>query len=233
MWKYNWQLLCWAFSGAWAIAGGVATVCSIIGGIIAWRSPRLETPMKNLFWLIPLSILLVFFIFRMFQAPYHFYSKQQKEVDSLKREINQKGFDLKIGGMVIMGVSGDSTRIQLTVTVVNHGFPATAHAWNLVVSTSARELNTIYMPGELPAKDSLLVPPLDERLHSILGTNDEITGMLNFILPKISQSDIERLKDDPQAKLVLSVLDNANRKWSGERNIMEMASEKYEHRPSK
>jgi len=189
--------------------------------------------MKNLLWLIPSFTLLVFFIIRIFRAPYHFYSKLQEEVNSLKREISQKGFDLKIGGMVIMGVSGDSTRIQLTVTVVNYGFPATAHAWNLVVSTSARELNTIYMPGELPAKDSLLVPPLDERLHSILGTNDEITGMLNFRLPKISQSDIERLKDDPQAKLVLSVLDNDNRKWSGERNIMEMASERYEHRPSK
>ena len=189
--------------------------------------------MRNLLWLIPAVFLLVFFVVRMFQAPYHFYSEQQKELETLKGKLNQQGFELKIGGMVIMGVNGNSTRLQLTVTVINHGNPSTAHDWGLSIITPTREYDARYMPGEEPAKGSLNVPSLDEGLHHSLGTNDEIVGMLNFLIPKIPQIMVEKLTQDPQAKLVLSVLDNRNRKWSVERSIMEMAKERFEKRPSK
>lgn len=189
--------------------------------------------MKNLLWLIPAVVLLLFFIFRMFRAPYHFYSKQQEELKVLKGQLSQLGFEIQIGGMIIIGVDGDSTRLQLTTTVINRGNPATAHEWKLSIITPTRELDALYMPGARPVEGSPDVPPLDDSLRGPLGTNNEIPGLLNFLLPKIPQAIVEQLIHDPQAKLVLSVLDNTNRKWTGERNIAEMAAEKFVRYPSK
>lgn len=136
------------------------------------------------------------------------------------------GLELKIGGVLFMGVFDDSTRLQLTVNVINHGQATTAHRWKLIVKTSTGEWETRYMPGEKPAKDSLSVPPLDEVLRKSLGTNSEVVGLLNFLLPKISQSAVKGLINDSTATLVLSVLDNANNEWVTERSISEMAKER-------
>jgi hypothetical protein len=144
-----------------------------------------------------------------------------------------RGLELKIDGMVIMGVNIHSTELQITVGVVNHGQATTAHRWKLVVKTSNGDWETKYMPGEKPAKDSLNVPPLDEVLRHPLGTNDETFGLLHFLLPQISQFTVEGLKDDPKATLSLSVLDSTNHERITERSISEMSKERFEHHPSK
>jgi hypothetical protein len=145
----------------------------------------------------------------------------------------QKGLHLRIGGMVIMGINGGSSRLQLTVEAVNYGSPTTAHGWNLTVKTAKRELRGHYMVGEQPAKNSLNLVQLDERLRSVLGTNDEVAGMLNFLFPAVQQSQLEELRSDATAKLILVVFDSANHQWSAERSISEIASERFEHVPSK
>lgn len=147
---------------------------------------------------------------------------------------NTPKLELKIIAMAVTSIYIHSTRLQLTVQVVNHGQLTTAHRWQLLVKTSTGDWKAKYMPGQQPIKGSINVPPLDEVFRNPLGTNTEVVGFLYFLLPQISHSTaVERLKDDLTATLSLAVLDSINHEWIAERNTSEMSKERLEHRPDK
>jgi hypothetical protein len=87
MWHFYWAWFTLAFKGAWAIASSIAGGAAIIMGIIVWRVPKWEAPLKNLYWIIPLGIFLILLLIRLTTAPYDIYKEQQQTIAQLNRDL--------------------------------------------------------------------------------------------------------------------------------------------------
>lgn len=167
-----------------------------------------------------------FVVATVFVAPFLKFQKLQKEKSGL-------GLNLRIGGFITSDLVGGSTRVQVTVIALNQGVPTTAHGWKLSIKTSQKEFISRHAFGEEKAKGSLDLPWLDARLQEQINTNVEIPGLVSFIFSNTQQSVIDSLADDPSATIYLSVFDAENRECKTDRNIMELAHERREKRPSK
>jgi len=169
-------------------------------------------------------------------AVYRDHMQLTAENASLRRQLEYHathGLSLRIAGLISSEVNHDSTRIQLTVIANNDGEPTTAREWKLAIHTSTGDLSSYHAFGDQLAKDSLELPRLDARLQSPIYRGTEIPGLISFIFPKIAQSRIDHLRTDPTATLVLSAFDENGKSITAERNIGEMAKERFERRPSK
>lgn len=87
MWHFYWAWFTLAFKGAWAIASSIAGGAAIIMGIIVWRVPKWEAPLKNLYWIIPLGIFVILLLIRLTTAPYDIYKEQQQTIAQLNRDL--------------------------------------------------------------------------------------------------------------------------------------------------
>jgi hypothetical protein len=158
---------------------------------------------------------------------------QNQLLQSELTQRNNKGLSLQIGGFVSTGINHDSTRLQLTVAANNDGVPTTARDWELTVHTSNGNLTSYHAFGDQLAKDSLDLPRLDSRLQEPIETGTEIPGLVSFVFLHIPHERIDNLRNDKDATLYLSVHDRFGKIVSTERNIAEMAGERFDRRRSR
>jgi hypothetical protein len=144
-----------------------------------------------------------------------------------------RGLSLKISGIVMSEVNGDSTRLQLTIVAANDGEPTVARGWKMTLHTSHGDLSSFHAFGDTIAKGSLDLPRLDARLQQPIDGGVEVPGLVSFVIKHVSKSLVEKLKDDPSATVMVSVLDRNDKEIRTERNIAEMAAERFVHMPSK
>jgi hypothetical protein len=89
MWQFYWNWFTSAFSGAWAISQVLAGVITLIMGILVWKYPNWEASAKNLLWMIPLGIFLVLLVIRLAIAPFNIYQKQQMDLRSIEKKLQE------------------------------------------------------------------------------------------------------------------------------------------------
>ncbi|HEV8072003.1 MAG TPA: hypothetical protein VGP76_30085 [Planctomycetaceae bacterium] len=70
---FYWTCLKRAFSGGYGVAEKAAFGVAIIGGIVAWESPKLNPTVAIMVWLIPLCVFLGTLIVSWTLAPYGMY----------------------------------------------------------------------------------------------------------------------------------------------------------------
>jgi hypothetical protein len=144
---------------------------------------------------------------------------------------NTKGLSLRIGGFVLMEVNNSSTRVQLTVVATNDGDSTNVKDWKLIAHTSSGVLTSYHAFGDQLAKESLDVSRLDARLQGPIEDGAQIPGLVSFVFPHVQKKTFEDLRDDKSATLLLSVTNRFGKEISTERNIAEMAAERYQHIP--
>jgi hypothetical protein len=143
------------------------------------------------------------------------------------------GLSLRIAGIVTTEVDSNSTRIQVTVIASNDGEPTTASNWRLIIRTNEKDFKSVYAFGEQLARGSLDLPRLDVRLQEPINKGVQIPGLIAFVFRQVRQKQIDDLRFDKSAELILSVSDNNGKEISTRRNIAEMAAEKLVRIPSK
>jgi hypothetical protein len=148
-----------------------------------------------------------------------------QERDEARAELDSRRphLDLHVGG-VVFSERDHGAFLQLTVRVRNEGAPSTVYQWRLDVELAGKVCAARHVVGEAPVAGSLDVPMLDKAISNTpLAT--EITGLLQFSVPEISQRELESAD-----QLVLSASDSQGGQSQTVVDLPALRAERHETR---
>jgi hypothetical protein len=145
----------------------------------------------------------------------------------IKRSM-RSSLSLEIGGAVF-GERNQEALVQLTVKVRNESAPTTIYQWRLAVEANGDTYSTRHVVGEAPLYRSLDVPMLDKAIGNT-PLNAEITGLLQFAVPGVSQQQLLDALDrtDQPMRLTLAARSGTGGSCQTESDLRALKAKRHE-----